>query len=146
MDEEEENYPYIEDDDDEIEYPSRLSDTKYEVEAQVPKEQEENLSPYTPFFGRHVALGNTQRMDNIRHLDAYDSVSILDRCPTLRHLATELRGREISEFQMCRSNPEIGGFERKMRGSVIKRQDIKLQETKRPKKRGMFDFLKGKGD
>jgi hypothetical protein len=103
---------------------------KYQVEADIPKTQKPTLDPYRPFYGRHVSLGNTKRKDNPRFLDAYDLATILDECPTLRHRGTALKGRVTSELQMCRSNPPVGGFERRMEATIIKQQDIDVKDTR----------------
>lgn len=118
--------------------------TKYRVEAEIPKTQRKNFEDYKAFFGRHVALSNTKRMDNLRHLDAQDLCNIYDRIPTMRHRATQVRVRETSEFQMCRANPEIGGFEAKIGVTNIRREDVdvhqsqELKTSSRTKKRGFF--------
>lgn len=121
--------------------------TKYRVEPSIPKSQEKNFDPFKGSFGRHVALSNTKRMDNLRHLDAIDLVSIYDRIPTMRHRATMIRIRETSEFQMCRGNPEIGGFEAKIGVTNIKREDVDLKQTQTmgntaKRKKGMLGFLR----
>ncbi len=101
---------------------------KYQVEADVPKSHRPSLDSYRSFYGRHVSLGNTKRLDNPRFLDAFDLATILDECPTLRHRATNLKGRITSELQLCRSNPPVGGFERRMEATVIKQQDIDVRD------------------
>lgn len=144
----EKNYLDYMDEDEDIIKPSEWGPSlfKYQVEAEVPTTQRKDLNRMRPFYGRHVAMGNTLREDNLKHLDAYDSSLILEDCPTLRHLATRLKGREVSEYQMCRGNPEIGGFERKMQSTGIKRQDIDVNEHNYPSKSkgGIFGFLSKK--
>lgn len=127
--------------------------TKYRVEAEVPNAQKKDFEVNRSFHGRHVALSNTRRIDNIRHLDAQDLCNIFDRIPTMRHLATLIRMRETAEFQMCRSNPEIGGFEAKIGVTNIRREDVDVRQTqslfdgdkKKKKSKGMWSFLKGGG-
>jgi len=120
---------------------------KYQVEADVPRSQRPSLDPYRPFYGRHAALGNTKRMDNLRHLDAYDIATILDECPTLRHRATTLKGKVLTELQLCRSNPEVGGFERRMQTTRISRQSVDQSimdsriENMYPKKKKRFKIF-----
>lgn len=123
--------------------------TKYRVEPSIPNAQKENFEPYKGSYGRHVALSNTKRMDNIRHLDAIDLINIYDRIPNMRHRATMIRIRETSEFQMCRSNPEIGGFEAKIPATTIRREDVDVRQTQTmgtvgKKKKGMLSFLRRK--
>lgn len=120
------------DDEEEIDVPDVAQSVlyKYQVEADVSKAQKPTLDPYRAFYGRHISLGNTKRKDNPRFLDAYDLASILDECPTLRHRGTALKGRIISEIQLCRSNPPVGGFERRMEATMIKQQDIDVRDTR----------------
>ena len=124
--------------------------TKYRVEAEVPKAQRKDFEINRSFHGRHVALSNTRRMDNLRHLDAQDLCNIFDRIPTMRHQATLIRMRETAEFQMCRSNPEIGGFEAKIGLTNIRREDVDVRQSqslfngnKKKEKKSLFGFLKG---
>lgn len=124
--------------------------TKYRVEAEVPKAQRKDFEINRSFHGRHVALSNTRRMDNLRHLDAQDLCNIFDRIPTMRHQATLIRMRETAEFQMCRSNPEIGGFEAKIGVTNIRREDVDVRQSqslfngnKKKEKKSLFGFLKG---
>jgi len=126
------NYNSGYDDEENIELPDAAQSVmyKYQVEADVPTVQKQNLEPYRPFYGRHVSLGNTKRLDNIRFLDAYDLATILDECPTLRHRATSLKGRILAELQLCRSNPPVGGFERRMEATIIKQQDIDVKDNR----------------
>lgn len=143
---------YPRDEEDEPAVPEQVGTvlTKYRVEPSIPKAQRDNFEPYQGSFGRHVALSNTKRMDNIRHLDAIDLINIYDRIPIMRHRATMIRIRETSEFQMCRSNPEIGGFEAKIPSTVIKREDVDVRQTQtmnpavKKKKGGMLGFLRRK--
>ena len=102
---------------------------RYQVEPDIPTEQLRSLNTYRPFFGRHSALGNTKRIDNLHYIDAYDIATVLDRCPTLRHRGTELKGRVLTELQLCRSNPEVGGFERRMQSTSIARQSVDQTQT-----------------
>lgn len=121
--------------------------TKYRVEAEIPKTQRKDFESNRAFHGRHVALSNTKRIDNIRHLDAQDLCNIYDRIPTMRHRATLVRMRETGEFQMCRSNPEIGGFEAKIGVTNIRREDVDVRQAQsilsnpKKKKRGFFGLF-----
>jgi len=123
---------------------------KYRTEAQVPKTQKEFFDQYQGSYGRHVALSNTKRLDNVRHLNALDLQYIYDRIPTLRHRGNEIRVRETSEYQMCRGNQEIGGFEAKLGVTNIKRENVDVKQAQsvfadkdnKKKKRGMLSFLR----
>jgi len=124
--------------------------TKYRVEAEIPNTQRKDFESNRAFHGRHVALSNTKRIDNLRHLDAQDLCNIYDRIPTMRHRATLVRMRETGEFQMCRSNPEIGGFEAKIGVTNIRREDVDVRQAQsilsnpKTKKRGFFGLFRGK--
>ena len=139
---EEDDLDWMDDTDTEVPQPRDVSIYKYQVEADVPVSQRDQLDQYRPFYGRHVALGNSERKDNIRILDQYDITSMLDMCPTLRHRATTLKGRVLSELQMFRSN---AGFERRMQATVIKQNKMNIsddrldeQEGKKKKRFGLF--------
>ena len=124
--------------------------TKYRVEAEVPNSQKKSFDVNKAFHGRHVALSNTRRGDNPRHLDAQDLCMIYSRMPTLRHRGTQIRMRETSEFQMCRSNQEIGGFEAKLAGTVIRKEDVDVRQTQnlnnggKTRRSGILGFMKRK--
>ena len=127
--------------------------TKYRVQAEIPYQQKKDFDINKAFHGRHVALSNTRRMDNIRHLDAQDLCNIYERIPTMRHRATKIRMRETGEFQMCRSNPEVGGFEAKIAATSIRKEDVDVRQTQnlasnssKKKKNSFLSFLgKNKG-
>ena len=123
--------------------------TKYRTEADVPKTQKKDFDQYRGSYGRHVALSNTRRLDNVRHLNALDLQYIYDDIPTMRHHGTQIRIRETSEFQQCRSNPEIGGFEAKIGVTSIRREDVDVKQMQslvntmdKKKKKGILNFLK----
>lgn len=130
-------------------HPDSVS-VKYRTEAQVPKVQRDFFDQYQGSYGRHVALSNTKRIDNMRHLNALDLQYIYDRIPTLRHRGNEIRVRETSEYQMCRSNQEIGGFEAKLGVTNIKREDVDVKQSQslfkgedgKKKKKSMLSFLR----
>lgn len=140
----------IEEDDYDRTPPSDNIAVKYRTEAEVSKEQQTFFDKYRSAFGRHVAFSNTQRKDNIRHLNALDLQYIYARIPVLRHLGNEIRVRETSEFQMCRSNPEIGGFEAKLGVTVIKNESVDVKQAQslfqstgsKKKSGGILSFLK----
>ena len=123
---------------------------KYRTEAQVPKTQRNFFDQYQGAYGRHVALSNTKRIDNPRHLNALDLQYLYDRIPTLRHRGNEIRVRETSEYQMCRSNQEMGGFEAKLGVTNIRRENVDVKqaqslfssESGKKKRRGMLSFLR----
>lgn len=138
------------DEDEHTEFSSSNVPIKYRTEAQVPKIQKTFFDQYQGAYGRHVALSNTKRLDNPRHLNALDLQYIYDRIPTLRHRGNEIRVRETSEFQMCRSNQEMGGFEAKLGVTNIKRESMDVKQAQslfssnpnKKKKKGMLSFLR----
>ena len=123
---------------------------QYNIEADVPNAQKTQFDVNRSFFGRHVVNSNTLRKDNSRHLMQMDLCEDYDlRIPTRRHRATLIRQRVTSEYQACRSNPEIGGFDRKLQHSVIKREDIDVKQLQtmgslNKKKSGIMSFLSKK--
>ncbi len=121
---------------------------KMSVEPDISKEQEISLNENRTFFGRHVALGNTKRIDNIKFLLLEDSANLFDLCPTLRHMATEIRGLGLTELQLMRSNPEVGGFERKAQITGIRRDTVGITQSRegreKMKKESMFHILRRK--
>jgi hypothetical protein len=123
---------------------------KYRTEADVPTYQTKYFDAYRGAFGRHVALSNTFRNDNPRHLNSLDLQFLYDDMPTLRQNAEQRRIRETAEFQMCRSNPEVGGFEAKIGSTIIRRDTVDLKQAQTltqgmgGKKHGILSFLRRK--
>lgn len=122
---------------------------RYRTEAEISKKQLKTFDDYRSSYGRHVALSNTLRKDNIRHLMALDLQYIYDDIPILSHMGTLIRIRETSEFQMARSNPEAGGFEAKLGVTLIKREDVDVKQAQslinengKKKKKGLLNFLR----
>jgi len=66
------------DEDEHTEFSSSNVPIKYRTEAQVPKIQKTFFDQYQGAYGRHVALSNTKRLDNPRHLNALDLQYIYD--------------------------------------------------------------------
>ncbi len=137
---------------DEERRPIPQSTYKLSVEPDITKQQEERLEENRTFFGRHVALGNTKRIDNLKFLLLEDSANLFDKCPTLRQMATEIRGMGLTELQLMRSNPEAGGFERKAQITGIRRDtyDITKTSPEREKmlkeKKTIFGILRRKSE
>jgi hypothetical protein len=123
---------------------------KYNIEADIAPAQQHDFDPNRAFFGRHVVNSNTKRMDNFRHLMQMDLCDDYDMIPTRRQRSNSIRQRVTAEYQSCRSNPEIGGFDRKLQRSVIKKEDVDLRQTQtlnntKNKKKTLFGrFLGGK--
>ena len=123
---------------------------KLSVEPDITKVQEDRLDDNRPFFGRHVPLGNTKRIDNLKFLLLEDSANLFDKCPTLREFGVEIRGLALTELQLMRSNPEVGGFERKAQITGIRRDTVDLNKVSMDKERlmrenkGMFHILRRK--
>ena len=110
--------------------PEDLSATnfKLQTEVDITREQADALEEYLPFFGRHVAINNLRRQDNLVHLDYFDTSVLYDRCPTLRHRSTRIKGRGLSSLQMHRANPEVGGFERKAETTAINKLNYDIHD------------------
>ena len=136
-------------DDEQIEHPEPMGTvmTKYRVEAEIPRNQVKDFESYRSFFGRHVAWSNFPRSENLAHIDAIDAAMIHDRSPMLRHLATDIKIKETSIFQMCRANEKRGGFEAELAASSIATQsaDVRhhhlLPEKQNPKKGKILGFI-----
>lgn len=125
---------------------------KYRTEADIPTEQQRYFGTYKSAYGRHVALSNTYRNDNLRHLGSLDLQFIYDDgLPTLRQNSEQRRLRDVAEFQMCRGNPEIGGFEAKIGSTIIRRDIVDLKQAQtlthqpQPKKSSILGFFRKKG-
>jgi len=124
--------------------------TKFRVQPAIPKKLKEFFDRHKGSFDRHVALSNTLRKDNLRHLMAIDLQEDWRRIPTHRHNAYSIAIREVAEFQQCRSNPEVGGFEAKIGITSIKKSDIDIDQAQSllagangsKKKKGILRFLK----
>jgi len=133
--------------------PEDLSSTtfKLQTEVDVTEEQGDALEQYLPFYGRHVAINNLQRNDNLVHLDMFDTSVLYDRCPTLRHRSTRIKGRALSSLQMHRANPETGGFERKAQTTAINKLNYDIKDGREnlyntpEKKRGLLSRVLGRG-
>jgi hypothetical protein len=110
--------------------PEDLSSTSYKLltETDTTQEQGEALEQYLPFYGRHVAVNNLRRFDNLVHLDMFDTSVLYDRCPTLRHRSTRIKGRALSSFQLHRANPEVGGFERKSQVTAVNKLNYDIKD------------------
>ena len=101
---------------------------KLQTEVDITQEQGDALEEYLPFYGRHVAINNLRRFDNLVHLDYFDTSILYDRCPTLRHRSTRIKGRALSSLQMHRANPEVGGFERKAETTAINKLNYDIHD------------------
>jgi hypothetical protein len=104
------------------------SNFKLQTEVDVTQDQGDALEEYLPFYGRHVAINNLRRFDNLVHLDYFDTSVLYDRCPTLRHRSTRIKGRALSSLQMHRANPEVGGFERKAETTAINKLNYDISD------------------
>jgi len=134
--------------------PEDLSSTtfKLQTEVDVTQEQGDALEQYLPFYGRHVSINNLKRLDNLVHLDMFDTSVLYDRCPTLRHRSTRIKGRALSSLQMHRANPEAGGFERKAETTAINKLNYDIKDgrdnlynsDKEGRKRGIISRVLGR--
>jgi len=50
------------------------------------------------------------------------------RNPLLRHRAVGIMGKTTAELQLCRSNERVGGFEREIQQSIVKREKYDITE------------------
>ena len=120
---------------------------QYQIKAEIARKLQDKFNPNVTWFGTHVVNSNTKRMDNLRHLGEYDSTCIVRRIPYLRNRGIDTKIRTTSEYQMCRSNPEIGGFDRKMQYTSIRRDNVDVNQRQQitgnnPKKKsGLFSAL-----
>jgi hypothetical protein len=124
---------------------------KLQTEVDITEEQSEALDTYLPFYGRHAAINNLKREDNMVHLDMFLTAAMYDRCPTLRHRSTRIKGYALSSLQLHRSNPEQGGFERKAQVTAINMLNIgddRRGNLYNPpkKKKGVLSRIFGKGE
>lgn len=120
---------------------------KYQTEAEIPKSQQRQIGFFRMLMGRHVALGNTKRLDNPRHINSYELAENYWRNPLLRHRAIAIMGKTTAELQLCRSNERVGGFEREIQQSVVKREKYDISERTvpmRPETRKFLDRLRRK--
>lgn len=121
---------------------------KLQTEVDITEGQGESLEEYLPFYGRHVAINNLRRYDNLVHLDYFDTSVLYDRCPTLRHRSTRIKGRALSSLQMHRANPEVGGFERKAETTAINKLNYDIHDdrevTESAVKRGIIGKMFGR--
>ena len=122
---------------------------KYNIEPDIAPEQQHAFGPNRSFMGRHVVNSNTKRQDNFRHLMQFDLCDDYDLIPTRRQRCNQIRQRVTAEYQACRSNPEIGGFDRKLQRAVIKREDVDVKQTQtlnslNKKKKGILGIISGK--
>lgn len=134
--------------------PEDLSSTTFKLQTEVDttEEQADALEEYLPFYGRHVAINNLKRQDNLVHLDMFDTSVLYDRCPTLRHRSTRIKGRALSSLQMHRANPEAGGFERKAQTTAINKLNYDIKDgrdnlynnDKEGRKRGIISRVLGR--
>ena len=103
---------------------------KYQTEAEVPREQRKQIGFFRMLMGRHVALGNTiRKLDNPRHLNSYEMAEGYMRNSLLRHRAVGIMGKTTAELQLCRSNERVGGFEREIQQSIVKREKYDITEN-----------------
>lgn len=143
---------YTMDDNDEIDQPERfeVSHEKWLKNPDIPRKQLSRFDKNRSFFGSHVANSNTRRTDNIHHMMNMEAAEMWDRIPTRRHRANFIRQQTLSELQLCRSNPEEGGFERKMDRSVLKREDVDVKQLQtlsdgvKTRKSSILGFFSGK--
>lgn len=109
---------------------------KYHKSAEVSGTLGIKFDPNVAYFGSHVVNSNTKRIDNLRHLGELDSTNIVRHIPYLRQRGTDTKIRSTSEFQMCRSNAEIGGFDQKMGRTSITKEDVDLRQQQTVNKGG----------
>jgi hypothetical protein len=124
-----------------------VSVIKYHKGAEVARRLDEKFTPNVFIYGSHVVNSNTKRIDNLRHLGEYDSTRLVMHIPYLRSRGTDTKIRTTGEFQMCRSNAEVGGFDQKMSHTNIQKEDVDLRQSQninrdgQKKKGGILGFL-----
>ena len=122
--------------------------TKYRVEADIPKDQKKQMESYRTSYGRHVVYSNTKRMDNPRHLNMIETQMGWNRITLFRERATLNGIIDMSEFQMCRSNEPVGGFESQIQATRIlhEKAEATLKEygLNSEKKNKFFDRFRKK--
>jgi len=102
---------------------------QYQIQPEISKKLRNKFDPNVFITGTHVVNSNTKRIDNPRHLMEFDSTLILrNYIPYMRGRAIDTKIRTTGEFQMCRSNPEIGGFDRKMQYTNIRRESMDVNQ------------------
>jgi len=116
---------------------------RVQTEADIPRAQKKQLNSVRQLFGLHVPLSNTMRKDNLRHINTYSLAEDYIKIPKLRHLGVERMGATTTELQLCRSNEEVGGFERKAQISMIKRESMNVAESKPTKKLSLSERFLG---
>lgn len=114
---------------------------KYQTEADIPSKQKKQVGFFRMLMGRHVVLGNTKRLDNPRHINSYELAENYWRNPLLRHRAIGIMSKTTAELQLCRSNERVGGFEREIQQSVVKREKYDISERTSPMKPETRKFL-----
>jgi hypothetical protein len=123
---------------------------KYHKSAEISGKLEDQFDSNVSFFGSHVVNSNTKRIDNLRHLGELDSARMVRDIPYMRESGTDIKVRSTSEFQMCRSNPEVGGFDQKMSRTNITKEDVDLKQQQtmnnshKEKTGGILGFLRPK--
>lgn len=133
--------------------PEDLSATNFKLltESDITEDQSGALEQYLPFYGRHVSVNNLRRFDNLVHLDMFDTSVLYDRCPTLRHRSTRIKGRALSSLQMHRANPMQGGFERTSQVTAVNKLNYDIKDDRgnlynnEKKKRGVISRIFSKG-
>jgi hypothetical protein len=137
-------------DDDKPDIPEEMQKAiiQYQIQPEISKKLKKQFDPNVFITGTHVVNSNTKRVDNLRHLGEFDSTLILrNYIPYLRGRATDTKIRTTGEFQMCRSNQEIGGFDRKMQYTNIRRDSVdvnqkqSITQTGKMKKGGILSTL-----
>jgi hypothetical protein len=126
-----ESKPAPSEDDDKADMPEEMQKAliQYQIQPEVSKKLRNKFDPNVFITGTHVVNSNTKRIDNLRHLGEFDSTLILrNYIPYMRGRATDTKIRTTGEFQMCRSNPEIGGFDRKMQYTNIRRDSMDVNQ------------------
>jgi len=130
--------------------PEDLSSTNFKLltEVDVTQDQANALEQYLPFHGRHVSVNNLRRFDNLVHLDMFDTSVLYDRCPTLRHRSTRIKGRALASLQMHRANAPIGGFERTSQVTAVNKLNYDIKDGRdnlynNDKKRGVLSRVFG---
>jgi len=125
-DEEQANVPEMEIEEHRLQQALIEKDRRFLTQAEIPEAHKDDLNPYGTFHGHHIALSNLSRGDNLIYTGWLDCAYAFDRLAITRDLAKEVMEHALTLSQLQRANPKIGGFEREMQSSIIRRTDMDI--------------------
>jgi len=147
----EDDYEYEEKDNG---HPPQLTQSavyKYQVEAFVPNALRKFFENISVFWGRQVAMGNSPRKENPRHLNQIEMINnyAQEDMVLLADRGYNIAASYVAETTMERGNEKTGGFEREMQQSVFRNESATIKQTQHvpmteEKKRFLSRFRKNK--